>query len=63
MSRVPFSPYNTLALIASLYPQESISQAQTQEEKTEDEKGRSDLTSLSNHLSKPFASMSEEGRL
>jgi len=63
MSRVPFNPYNSLALIAALYPQESMSQAETQEERTEDNKGRIDLTSLSNHLSKPFASMSEEQRL
>ena len=63
MSRVPFNPHNTIALITSLYPQDSMSQEQTQEEKAEDEKGRNNLIALTHHLSKPYAAMSEDERL
>jgi len=63
MSRVPYNPYNTLALIAVLYPQDSMSQAQTQAEPTEDETRRCDLTSLANHLARRHGMMSDEERL
>lgn len=63
MSRVPYNPYNTLALIAVLYPQDSMSQAQTQAEETEDDARRRDLTSLANHLAKRYNVVSDEERL
>lgn len=63
MSRVPYNPHNTLALISALYPQDSMSQEQTQAERPADDRGRSDLTALANYLSKPYGAMSDGDRL
>jgi hypothetical protein len=62
IARVPFNPYNTLSLIATLFPEESLSQTQTESpSKTAlDAQRRIEMATLVNHISKGLTNLTEE---
>jgi hypothetical protein len=66
ISRVPFNPYNALSLIALLFPEDGLSQSQSQEvspqKGTVDSQRRIEMMSLVNHISKGLVHLSEQER-
>lgn len=62
IARVPFNPYNSLSLIATLFPEESLSQTQTESpsKTASDAQKRIEVTTLVNHISKGLTRLSEE---
>ena len=64
IARVPFNSYNALSLISTLFPEESLSQTQTQQEsptKTRsDEQRRIEMSTLVHHISKGVSKMTDE---
>ena len=66
ISRVPFNPHNTIPLIATLFPEDSYSQSQSEESSphkpSPDAHRRIEMTSLVSHISKGLARMSPEER-
>lgn len=63
---MPFNPHNILPLLGSLFPEDALSQSQTQDnppqKPSEDAHRRIEMTSLINHISKALVRMSPEQR-
>ena len=61
ISRVPFNPHNTIPLIATLFPEDSLSQSQVQDgsstKTSTDSDRRIEMTQLVNHISKQLVHM------
>jgi hypothetical protein len=58
--------YNTLSLIAQLFPEDSLTQSQIQEgspsKPSQDAQRRIEMTTLVNHISKGLIKMTQEQR-
>jgi hypothetical protein len=64
IARAPFNPYNTISLIGTMFPDDDVSQSQSQTPMTTspDSQRRIEMTTLVNHISKSLAKMSQKER-